>query len=115
MAIRFSHVILMSQYGVSELLASGRITESGQLNGYSIYEDYCVDIDEDTTIDVQVYEYQYGDGDVANATIPEIAYLSMEASDNPNFLKEHCNYIGKTSFEIEYCPEELFGIDFLNS
>lgn len=113
MAVRFSHVILESDYGAAEMLARGKVTEPDQLEGYSAYEDYCMDIEDDVVIHVQSDEYLYGEGEIFDATFAELAYFMMRINDNPNFLANRCSYVGRTEFEINYAPNELFGVSFI--
>ena len=113
MAVRFSHVILESEYGATEMLARGKVTEPDQLEGYSAYEDYCMDIEVDAVIRVQSDEYLYGEGEIFDATFEELAYFLLRMNDNPNFLANRCSYVGRTEFEINYAPNELFGASFI--
>lgn len=113
MAVRFSHIILESDHGATEMLARGKVTESDQLEGYSAYEDYCMDIEDDAVIQVQSDEYLYGEGEIFDATFEELAYFFMRMNDNPNFLANRCSYVGRTEFEINYAPNELFGAAFI--
>lgn len=113
MAVRFSHVILESDYGAAEMLARGKVTEPDQLEEYSAYEDYCMDIEDDVVIRVQSDEYLYGEGEIFDATFEELAYFLIRMNNNPNFLANSCNYVGRTEFEINYAPQELFGASFI--
>ena len=113
MAVRFSHVILESEYGATEMLVRGKVTEPDQLERYSAYEDYCMDIDDDAVIRVQSDEYLYGEGEIFDATFEELAYFLMRMNDNPDFLANSCKYVGRTEFEINYAPNELFGASFI--
>ena len=113
MAVRFSHVILESDYGAAEILARGKVTESDQLDGYSAYEDYCMDIEDDLVIRVQSDEYLYGEGEIFDASFEELAYFMMRMENNPDFLANSCKYVGRTEFEINYAPQELFGASFI--
>ena len=113
MAVRFSHVILESDHGAAEMLARGKATEPDQLEGYSAYEDYCLDIEDNVVIQVQSDEYLYGEGEIFDATFEELAYFLMRMNDNPNFLANSCKYVGRTEFEINYAPHELFGASFI--
>ena len=113
MAVRFSHVILESDYGATEMLARGKVSEPAQLEGYSAYEDYCMDIEDDAVIQVQSDEYLYGEGEIFDATFEELAYFLMRMNDNPNFLANRCSYVDRTEFEINYAPNELFGASFI--
>ena len=113
MAVRFSHVILESDHGATEMLARGKVTESDQLEGYSAYEDYCMDIEDDAVIRVQSDEYLYGEGEIFDASFEELAYFMMRMENNPDFLANSCKYVGRTEFEINYAPQELFGASFI--
>ena len=113
MAVCFSYIILESDHGATEMLARGKVTESDQLDGYSAYEDYCMDIEDDAVIQVQSDEYLYGEGEIFDATFEELAYFMMRMNDNPNFLANRCSYVGRTKFEINYAPHELFGASFI--
>jgi len=113
MAVRFSHVILESDYGAAEMLARGKITEPDELDGYSAYEDYCMYIEDNIVIQVQLDEYLYGEGEMFDASFEELAHFMMRMENNPDFLANSCKYVGRTEFEINYVPQELFGASFI--
>ncbi len=55
----------------------------------------------------------YGEGETVKATPEEVAYMMMREQRDPDFLSGHCDCIGESDFNVNWCPDELFGQGFV--
>ena len=39
--------------------------------------------------------------------------MMMREQRDPDFLSGHCDCIGESDFNVNWCPDELFGQDFV--
>lgn len=109
MAIMFSKVTMRDDYSESEFMVSGFPQEMDDLEGWSAYHEFLDEISEDTVVNIRVQAFIYGDGETVRATPEEVAYMVMREENDPDFLSEHCNYIGESDFNVNWYPEELYG------
>ena len=108
MALIFSQITLRMQHRERHFFASGIPRDAHDLELYTAYHEFTEEITEDTTITVHADTYRYGEGKEFDANPPEIAYFTIRHNDDPSFLSRYPK-ISETDFQIEYCPEELFG------
>lgn len=107
MALRFSEITMKDGHRESRFFVSGFPQESEQLDGWTAYHRFLEELTEDTTVDIQVRAFLYGDEDVFDATPEEVAYITMRDERDPGFL-DRCRFVGETNFNLHWCPKELF-------
>ena len=112
MALLFSHVRVSTPDGnEADFLVSGIPREFDNFEYYTRFEDFLDSIEEDTEISVHAEAYLYGDGETINASIDEVAYLTLRMNADDRFLTGHCDNIESVDFTFIYSPDELFGMD----
>lgn len=109
MAITFSQVTLESKLGYQEFFTTGFPKNIDELEGYTAFEEFMMELDDGDIVDAHVEAYLYGEGETFRATIEEVAYMIKRLEANPRFLADRCQNIGNFSFEFEVNNEELFG------
>ena len=62
-------------------------------------------------VGVHVEAYLYGEGETVRATPEEVAYFTMRADADEEFLHDHCDNIEDTDFTIRWSPDELYGTE----
>ena len=113
MALLFSHVRVSTPDGnEADFLVSGIPREFDNFEYYTRFEDFLDSIEEDTEISVHAEAYLYGDGETINASIEQVAYLTLRMNADDRFLTDHCDNIESVDFTFIYSPDELFGMDW---
>lgn len=113
MALLFSHVRVTTPGGnEAEFLVSGIPREFDDFDYYTKFEDFLDSIEEDTEITVHADAYLYGEGETLNASIEEVAYLTLRMNADDRFLTRHCDHIESVDLTCNYSPDELFGMDW---
>ena len=112
MAVLFSAVTVTAGDQEKEFLVRGIPRELGDIEGYTAFEEFMEDIDEETEVSVHAEAYLYGEGEVVNATHAELCYFLDRIRLNPNFLESRCQSAGSSDFSFDWSPDELFGHQF---
>jgi hypothetical protein len=82
MAVLFSKVSLAADNGAKTVfLCCGIPDGSKSLEGYTAYEEFLDENNDASTIRADVKSYIYGEGEVVEANLYEIAYFSMRGED----------------------------------
>ena len=63
------------------------------LDGWTAYEDFLLELEAETSVKFICDSYLYGERTIEKATPEEVAYLTMRASSDPEFLNRHCKKI----------------------
>ena len=111
MALRFSEITMKDGHRESRFFVSGFPQESEHLDGWTAYHRFLEELTEDTTVDIQVRAFLYGDEDVFDATPEEVAYITMRDERDPVSFLNRCQPVGEADFNLHWCPKELFGAD----
>ena len=87
MALLFSAVTLTANDHDAEFLVSGIPRDTDDLAGWTAYEGFLGEIDEECEVRVHVEAYLYGEGETFRASLEEIAYfnnrLEMNSANPP--------------------------------
>lgn len=111
MAVLFSAVTVAANSNEVELLVSGIPREFDDLEGWTAFDNFTEDIDEETEVAVHAEAYIYGEGEIFKATPEEVAYMYERIENNPNFLNDRCQNIDKVDFSFIWSPDELFNME----
>jgi len=110
MAVLFSAVILTANDKQTEFFASGIPREFGDLEGWTAFDNFMEDLQNETEVEVHVEAYLYGDGETFIATPEEVAYFMMRMDKDAKFLSR-CDNIESSDFVINWSPDELFNME----
>lgn len=113
MAILFSKITIRDDYEESQFFVSGFPQEAEELEGWTAYHAFLEEISEDMLVNIHAEAYLYGEGETFKATPEEVAYMIMRQERDPDFLSERCTCIGESDFNVNWCPDELFGQSFV--
>ena len=113
MAFLFSKVTLRDDYNEAEFLVGGFPHEPDDLEGWTAYHNFLAEITKDTIVNVNVQAFLYGEGESIRASPEEVAYMMMREERDPDFLSAHCDCVGESDFNVNWCPDELFGQSFV--
>ena len=111
MAGLFSAVTLTVGKNQVEFLAAGIPRAADDLEGWAAFEDFMDELDAEQEVGVHVEAYLYGEGETVGATPEEVAYFTMRADADEEFLHDHCDNIEDTDFTIRWSPDELYGTE----
>ena len=111
MAVLFSAVTLTVGKNQVEFLAAGIPRAADDLEGWAAFEDFMDELDAEQEVGVHVEAYLYGEGETVGATPEEVAYFTMRADADEEFLHDHCDNIEDTDFTIRWSPDELYGTE----
>lgn len=111
MALRFSAVKLTAQEQSCELLVGGVPTGYEDLTGWTAFDNFLKDIDDEDKVNVQVDTYLYGEGELVDADPAEVAYMKQRQEANPNFLNDRCSNIGVLEYDIDCSQNETFEME----
>lgn len=111
MALLFSAVTLTANDQDAEFLVSGIPRDTDDLEGWTAYEGFIGELDEECEVSVHVEAYLYGEGETFRASLEEIAYFTNRLNVNPGFLSDSCDNIEDADFTFQWSPEELFGLE----
>lgn len=111
MAVLFSAVTVSASGIETELLTSGIPRELEDLEGWTAFDNFMEDINDETEVTVHADAYLYGEGEIFKASPEEVAYMCKRCEDNPNFLKDRCQNIDKVDFSFTWSPDELFNME----
>ena len=113
MAVLFS-AVTVSAIAIGEpveFLGGGSPRELSDLEGWTAFDNFIGEIDEEMDISVHADGYIYGEGEVYKATPEEVAYFYKRMEDNQDFLTSRCQNIEKADFDFIWSPDELFRME----
>ena len=110
MAVLFSAVTVTAGDQETEFLVRGIPRELGDIEGYTAFEEFMEDIDEETEVSVHAEAYLYGEGETYMATLEEVAYFYKRIEMREDFLSARCDNIEDVDFTFGWSPDELFGM-----
>ena len=110
MAVLFSAVTVTAGDQETEFLVRGIPRELGDIEGYTAFEEFMEDIDEETEVSVHAEAHLYGEGETYTATLEEVAYFYKRIEMREDFLSARCDNIEDVDFTFRWSPEELFGM-----
>ena len=106
MAVLFSKVNLAADNGAKTVfLCCGIPEDAKDLDGYTAYEEFMENNQEARTIKADIGSYIYGEGEVVDANLYEIAYFSMRGEEF--FSRPGVSEHGHSSFAIDV--DEIHG------
>ena len=111
MAVLFSAVTVTADNNQVEFLAAGIPRYADDLEGWAAFEDFMDELDSEQEVGVHVEAYLYGEGETVKATPEEVAYFTMRADADAEFLHDHCDNIEDADFSIQWSPDELSGTE----
>ena len=111
MALLFSAVTVTAGDDETELLVGGVPREYDDLEGWTRFDNFIEDIDEETEVSVHAEVYVYGEGETNTATPEEIAYFMNRIEMDADFLTGHCDNIEDVDFTFSWSPDELFEME----
>ncbi len=113
MALLISKVTIQSDSDEVEFMVGGFPTEPDDLARCDEYQDFLDETDEENSISVHVDVYVCGNGETIRASPNEVAEISARIESEPDFLSDHCDWVGEADFEIQWSPDEsYFNEDF---
>lgn len=98
MALIFSTVSLKSEGKEVEFLIGGIPEKREDLFGWTAYEVFMDDINPNSSVEVSVSSYRYGEEENFNATPEEIAYFMKRIEMKSDFIKTRTQNISKSQF-----------------
>ena len=107
MALVFSNVHMSTHDNQTDFLVTGIVSDYEDLERWTAFQRFIEGISEESTVDVSVDAYLYGEGDGVIATVEEVAYLTARREKDKDFLHRHCTHIVGSGFSFDWCPEEL--------
>ena len=110
MAVLFSAVTVTAGDQEKEFLVRGIPRELGDIEGYTAFEEFMEDIDEETEVSVHAEAYLYDEGETYTATLEELAYFYLRIEMREDFLSARCDNIEDVDFTFGWSPDELFGM-----
>lgn len=111
MALLFSAVRVTAGDEETELLVGGIPREYDDLEGWTRFDHFVENLDEDTEVSVHAEAYLYGEEETHRATPEEIAYFMKRIEMQEDFLSDRCDNIESVDFTFSWSPEELFGME----
>ncbi len=113
MAVLFSAVTLtaIAKGEQLEFLVGGIPREISDLEGWTAFDNFTQDIDEEMDISVHAAGYIYGEGEIVKATPEEVAYFYKRIEGNPNFIQSRCSNIENYDFDFNWSPDELLRLE----
>ena len=104
MALLFSEVRLEAEEMQRKFLVSGIPMDLDDLDGWTAYEDFLLELEGETSVKFICDSYLYGERTIEKATPEEVAYLTMRASSDPEFLNRHCKKINHSEEDVSLDP-----------
>ena len=102
MAVLFSVVTMKSGAVESRFIVGGVPRRKSDLQGWRAYEEFMNRLSEEQEIEVKSDRYVYGEGDMRNATVEEVAYLKQRMESQVDFLTKSCERYGHSRFVLRY-------------
>ena len=82
MALFFSEVTLEAEDKQRKFLVSGIPMDLDDLDGWTAYEDFLLELEDKTSVKFICDSYLYGERTIEEATPEEVAYLTMRSSSD---------------------------------
>lgn len=111
MALLFSAVTVTANDQEVEFLVGGIPREFDDLEGWTAFDRFMEDINEETEVSVRAEAYLYGEGESVRAPPEEVAYIMKRMDMKADFLSSRCDNIDSVDFTIKWSPEELFNME----
>ena len=111
MAVLFSAVTVTAKDNQVEFLAAGIPRDADDLKGWAAFEDFMDELESEQEVSVHVEAYLYSEGEAVKATPEEVAYFTMRADADEEFLHDHCDNIEDVDFSFLRPPEEYYGME----
>ena len=111
MALLFSAVRATANDQEVEFFVGGIPREYDDLEGWTAFDRFMEDIDEETEVAIHAEAYLYGEEETHRATPEEVAYFMKRIEMDDTFLSR-CDNIESVDFTINWSPEELFNMKF---
>ena len=109
MALLFSAVTVTANNQEVEFLVGGIPREFDDLEGWTAFDNFMEDLDEETEVSVHAKAYLYGGEETYKATPEEVAYFMKRIEMDDTFLSR-CDNIEDVEFTFGWSPDELFGM-----
>ena len=103
-ALLFSEVTLEAEDRQRKFLVSGIPTDLDDLDGWTAYEDFLLELEDETSVKFICDSYLYGERTIEKATPEEVAYPTMRRSSDPEFLNRHCQKINHSEEDVSLDP-----------
>lgn len=110
MAVIFSAVTISANDQEVEFFVGGIPREYDDLEGWTAFDNFMEDLDEDTEVAVHAEAYMYGEEETYKASPEEVAYFMMRMKQDDTFLSR-CDNIESFDFNIHWSPDELFDME----
>ena len=110
MALLFSAVRATANDQEVEFFVGGIPREYDDLEGWTAFDRFMEDIDEETEVAIHAEAYLYGEEETHRATPEEVAYFMKRIEMDDTFLSR-CDNIESVDFTINWSPEELFNME----
>jgi hypothetical protein len=88
-------------------LAAGIPNGVTDLEGWKGFELYLACLT-DSSVEVNVQVYGYGEGEAVRATVEEVAYMYQRLKMRADFLESRCENLGAHKFSFDWEPSALF-------
>lgn len=106
--IIFSRIEARAETGdIFKGLVNGIPNGLTDLDGWKGFELFLAGLDE-TSVEVRVQAFGYGEGEAFKATPEEVAYMYKRLEMRPDFLESRCENLGTHMFSFDWSPSELF-------
>ena len=105
MALLFSRVTLRASNDEAVFLTFGIPESTDDLENYSAFQEFLDKLDEESAIETTVESLLYGDGEVFEANINEVAYFTIRQSNDESFLSR-CEKVGESTFSFAHSPAD---------
>ena len=110
MAVLFSAVSVTANDQEIEFYVGGIPREFDELEGWTAFDNFMEDIDEETEVSVHAKAYLYGEEETYKATPEEVAYFIKRMETDDTFLSR-CDNIEDVDFNFQWSPEEIFDME----
>ena len=100
MSIRFSKVTATAFDESAEFLVSGVPQSREDLDRWAAFHDFTDGLPTNANINVTVETFIYGDGEVFDACVEEIASFYRRIERNPEFIEDCTEKVSESGFEI---------------
>ncbi len=110
MALLFSAVRTSAKDQEVEFLVGCIPREFDDLEGWTAFDRFMEDLDEETEVAIHAEAYLYGEQETYRATPEEIAYFMKRIEMDDRFLSR-CDNIESVDFTINWSPEEEFNME----
>lgn len=105
MALLFSRVTLRANNGEAVFLTCGTPKSAEDLENYTAFQEFLDGLDDKTVINTTAESLLYGDGEVFEADINEVAYFTIRQSNDGSFLSR-CEKVGESTFSFTHSPTD---------